>query len=89
MMFVVVLMLRIAICLNSYIKTYFPMTVDNKQQQRLSFLCLKNENIMEGLLLQPEGIHLYTYIPTYLPIVEGIRNVVTIGIIPTHNPNNQ
>ena len=53
------------------------------------FLCLKNENIMERLLLQPEGIHLYTYLPTYLPIVEGIRNVVTIGIVYVHNRNNQ
>ena len=44
---------------------------------------------MEGLLLQPEGIHLYTYLPTYLPIVEGIRNVVTIGIVYVHNRNNQ
>ena len=58
-------------------------------EYRFRFLCLKNENIMEGLLLQPEGIHLYTYIPTYLPIVEGIRNVVTKGIIYAHNPNNR
>ena len=48
------------------------------------FLCLKNENIMEGLFLQPEG-HLYTY----LYRVEGIRNVVTIGIVYVHNRNNQ
>ena len=47
-------------------------------------LCLKNENIMEGLFLQPEG-HLYTY----LYRVEGIRNVVTIGIVYVHNRNNQ
>ena len=30
--------------------------------------------------LQSEGIHL----PTYIPIEEGIRNVVTIGILILH-----
>ena len=46
------------------------------------FLCLKNENIMEGLFSnRKEEIH--------IPIVEGIRNVVTKGIIPAHNQNNQ
>ena len=50
----------------------------------IPFLCLKNENIMEGLFLRPEG-HLYTY----LYRVEGIRNVVTIGIVYVHNRNNQ
>ena len=71
----------------------------------MAFLCLKNENIKEGLFLQPEGIHLYPYIPTYIPIYlytyipiylytyipveEGIRNVVTIGIIYLHNRNNR
>ena len=45
-------------------------------------LCLKNENIMEGLFSNgKEEIH--------IPIEEGIRNVVTIGIIPAHNPNNE
>ena len=36
---------------------------------------------MEGLLLNRKE---YTYIPIYIPIVEGIRNVVTIGILFLH-----
>ena len=38
--------------------------------QIYSFLCLKNENIMEGLLLQPKRIHL----PTYLYREGGCNN---------------
>ena len=46
----------------------------------VSFLCLKNENIVERVFAQPEGIHLPTKI--------GIRNFVTIGIVPACNPDN-
>ena len=38
---------------------------------RNRFSCLKNENIMKGLLLQLEGIHLYTYMPIYLFTYRG------------------
>ena len=56
----------------------------SKPLSDMQSLCLKNENIMEGLFLRPEG-HLYTY----LYRVEGIRNVVTTGIVYVHNRNNQ
>ena len=58
------------------------MIFGHKQNENI----LKNENIMEGLLLNRKE---YTYIPIYIPIVEGIRNVVTIGIVYVHNRNNQ
>ena len=52
-----------------------------------SFLCLKNENIMEGIFSNRKEIHIPTHI--YIPIEEGIKNVVTKGIIPADNRSNQ
>ena len=68
------------------------------------FLCLKNENIMEGLFLQPEGIHLHIYLYTYrgrnqeccnnrqlfLHTIQTIKKAfeVFIGIVNLYNQNN-
>ena len=43
----------------------------------VTFLCFKNENIMEGLLLQPEGIHLCIYCSVVIAEVQTEVSMVT------------